>query len=303
MAYFETTRTLYYPEPDYARPLPEIPQEVRDSILRRLRILYSDPVAQAAQGEIERILRAFLDSHDGIGLLGARNILSKEELDRLCRRVESHGGLISYKTARDGGVVPYELNITWYSALNKKQDGDPLRIQIRRFIASRAIALVLRGVPGIYLHSLFGTHNDHAAVEATRENRVINRSIVDCRSIMRSMRHPRSKKYRINQMLGKMIHVRTRNRAFHPNGPQQILSLSASVFAVKRTSPEGDRCVIALINVSQSGQRIQIPLAEMRESERIWQDTLSGRKYLVKKYMLEIVLRPYDVLWLSPSSQ
>lgn len=243
----------------------------------------------------------FLDSHDGIGLLGARNILSPEDLEYLCRRVEAHGGLISYKTAEDGRDVPYELNITWYSALNKKQDGDPLRTQIRRFIASRAVALVLRGVPGIYLHSLFGSHNDHAAVEATRENRVINRSMVDCRSIMRSMRHPRSKKFRINRMLGKMVHVRTHHRAFHPNGPQQILFLSPAVFAVKRTSPEGDRCVIALINVSQSRQRIQIASMDTGRWEGKWQDLLSEREYGSKRGTMNILLQPYDVLWLSPS--
>jgi glucosylglycerate phosphorylase len=28
----------------------------------------------------------FLDSHDGIGLLGAKNILSPEDMDRICRR-------------------------------------------------------------------------------------------------------------------------------------------------------------------------------------------------------------------------
>ena len=151
----------------------------------------------------------FLDSHDGIGLLGAKNILSPQDVDRICRQVEDHGGIVSYKTSEDGTNVPYELNITWYSALNKKQDGDPLRIQIKRFIASRAIALVLQGVPGIYLHSLFGTHNDHATVEATREKRVINRSIIDFHSILRSMSHPKSKKYRINKDLGKMIHART----------------------------------------------------------------------------------------------
>ena len=128
----------------------------------------------------------FLDSHDGIGLLGAKQILPAQNIDRICERVKSHGGLISYKTSKDGPEVPYELNITWYSALNKKADGDSLDTQIKRFIASRAIALVLRGVPAIYLHSLFGTHNDHAAVEATREKRAINRTIMDYNSIMRS---------------------------------------------------------------------------------------------------------------------
>jgi len=243
----------------------------------------------------------FLDSHDGIGLMGARGILSDGDIERLCRRAEEHGGLISHKTAEDGGAVPYELNITWYSALNDKRSGEPLGIQIQRFIASRAVALALRGVPGIYLHSLFGTHNDHEAVEAARENRGINRSIVDYRSIMRSMRHSKSKKYRINRDLGRMIRTRTSHRAFHPNGPQKVLSLSPSVFAVLRASPEGDPIVLTLTNVTGSGHRIEVPVAEAGGHTGRWGDLLSGKGFHAEKGRLSVPLGPYEALWLEPS--
>jgi glycosidase len=245
----------------------------------------------------------FLDSHDGIGLLGAKNILSHHDIDRICRRAKDHGGFISHKTVEDGKDVPYEVNITWYSALNKKQGGDSLGTQIKRFIASRAIALVLQGVPGIYLHSLFGTHNDHAVVEASREKRVINRTIVDFRSIIRSMTHPKSKKYRINQDLGKMIQERTLHRAFHPNGPQKVLSLSPAVFAVMRTTPEWDRHVVTLTNVTKSRCRIQIPLRDVGGSEGPWRDLLSEKRFTPKNDLLSISLQQYDVLWLVPESQ
>lgn len=243
----------------------------------------------------------FLDSHDGIGLLGARDILTAADLARICQRVQDHGGLISYKTAQDGTAIPYELNITWYSALNKKKGGDSLATQIKRFLASRAIALVLQGVPGIYLHSLFGTHNDHEAVAVTRENRVINRSVVELRSIMRSMNHPGSKKYRINQALGKMIQMRTGHRAFHPNGPQKILFLSANVFALMRTCPEGDKIVVALINVTQSRCRVQLPLVEVGGHSGIWRDILGEKRFKTKKDLLALSLQPYEVLWLEPT--
>ncbi len=242
----------------------------------------------------------FLDSHDGIGLLGAENLLSPDDMNRICRQVEDHGGFVSHKTAADGRKVPYELNITWYSALNRKQDGDSLTIQISRFIASRAIALVLQGVPGIYLHSLFGTHNDHAAVRATHEKRVINRAMVDFRSIMRSMNHPMSKKYRINQALGRMIQVRTAHRAFHPNGVQKVLNRSPEVFAVMRTTPEGDGSVVTLTNVTKSGCRVEVPLSDVGGCEGRWRDLLSEREFSTKRDRLSITLQPYDVLWLIP---
>lgn len=52
-----------------------------------------------------------------------------------------------------------------FSALNREDDdGGDIAFQVRRFVASRIIALVLQGVPGIYLHSLIGTKNDIDAV-------------------------------------------------------------------------------------------------------------------------------------------
>ncbi len=241
----------------------------------------------------------FLDSHDGIGLMGVMDILSKEDIEFICNKVREHGGLISYKTSEDGIDTPYELNITWYSAINKKANGEHLEKQIKRFIASRAIALVLKGVPGIYLNSLFGTHNDHEAVEVTGQNRGINRTVADYKSIMRSMGHPNSKKFRINNLLGKMIHVRTLNRAFHPNGRQEVLFLSPDVFAVKRISPEGDQTVLTLTNVSGRRCRLEIPLSFFREYKGSLQNILGENEVINKDGFLVISTEPYDVLWLK----
>jgi sucrose phosphorylase len=36
--------------------------------------------------------------------------------------------LVSYKSAADGSDVPYEINITWYSALNK-EDSDETQVK------------------------------------------------------------------------------------------------------------------------------------------------------------------------------
>lgn len=242
----------------------------------------------------------FLDSHDGIGLLGAQDILTREDIDRLVAHTLEHGGLVSYKTAGDEDPAPYELNITWYSALNRKEGNEPQGLKIRRFLASRAVALVLAGVPGIYLHSLFGTHNDHAAVQTGHENRMINRTVVDARSILRSMNHPRAKKYRINQGLGKMIQVRTAHPAFHPQGAQEVLSLCPEVFAVLRTSPTGDRHVLALINVTQGRRRVRVPIEETGRTEDSWVDLLSERSFAADSGGIDLRLQPYEVVWLAP---
>jgi hypothetical protein len=57
--------------------------------------------------------------------------------------------------------------------------------------------------------------------------------------------------------------ARCNHRAFHPNGPQKILSLAPAVFALIRTSPEGDQWVVTLTNVTRSRCRVEIPLKDV----------------------------------------
>src|SRR5690606_851807 len=92
----------------------------------------------------------FLDSHDGIGLLPVRNILALDEVQQLVDRTYAHGGLVSMRTNSDGTTTPYELNIPWYNAINPDDAGEDTEIKIARFLASRAIALVLKGTAAVY---------------------------------------------------------------------------------------------------------------------------------------------------------
>ncbi len=85
----------------------------------------------------------FLDSHDGIGVMAVKNILTVEEIEMMSLRILEHGGFISYKAEGDGTESPYELNITWYSAINRDDSNDTRELKIKRYLASRAIALVV----------------------------------------------------------------------------------------------------------------------------------------------------------------
>jgi sucrose phosphorylase len=161
----------------------------------------------------------FLDSHDGIGVTAVMDILPKKAIDALINKTQKHGGLVSYKTAEDGTEIPYELNITWFSALNPADSGEDMAFQVKRFVASRIIALVLQGVPGIYLHSLIGTPNDIASVLTTNSNRAINRTVIDAKAISDALADPLSKLSRIGRELGRLIAIRTKQRAFHPIPP------------------------------------------------------------------------------------
>lgn len=242
----------------------------------------------------------FLDSHDGIGVMAVKNILPQEEIDFIIKKTEDHGGLISYKTGEDGNEVPYEINITWFSALNHEHSEEDIAFQVKRFVASRIIALVIQGVPGIYMHSLIGTQNDIEAVLATKSKRDINRKVIDGRAITEALQDPLSKLSRISREFGRLIAIRTKKRAFHPNGDQHVLMASSDIFSVLRISPEGDQSILTLTNVTNKVCRIEVPLSQLGTGENRWYDLVSGVEWMTEDQKLCITLLPYDVVWLEP---
>jgi len=244
----------------------------------------------------------FLDSHDGIGLMAVKDILPQEEIDFVVSKALEHGARISHRSTIDGAEEPYEINLTWFSALNREDTGEDIAFQVKRFVASRTIALVLQGVPGIYLHSMIGTINDIEAVLASESNRAINRTVIDLDAISEALKNPLSKVSRINRVFGRLISVRTRQRAFHPNGAQRVLTLSPEVFSVLRVSPEGDQRILALFNITSKVCRLEIPIAELGTDETAWYDLVSGMEWMADEGNLYITLQPYDVVWIEPLS-
>jgi glycosidase len=242
----------------------------------------------------------FLDSHDGIGITPVKEILQKKDIEFLIQRAKEHGGYVSYKTDEAGGEEAYEINITWFSALNHKDSGEDIAFQVRRFVASRIIALVLQGVPGIYLHSLIGTRNDIEAVLASKTKRDINRTVIDAEAISKALKDPFSKVSRINRELGRLITIRTKQRAFHPGGDQRILILSPAIFSVLRTSPKKDQHILALTNVTGNVCKLKVPLSELGIVETHWYDLVSEVEWMAEGKELWITLNPYDIIWLEP---
>jgi len=242
----------------------------------------------------------FLDSHDGIGLMGVKGILSESEITFIVGKAREYGGFVSYKTDENGTEAPYEINITWFSALNREESGEDIAFQVKRFVASRVIGLVLQGVPGIYLHSLIGTQNDIDAVLATESKRDINRTVIDGKAITQALHDPLSKLSRISREFGRLIRIRTRRRAFHPNAGQRVLRLSSDVFSVLRTSPEADRQILTLVNVTDRACRVEVSLGELGTEEVRWYDIVSGVEWMADEGNLYVSLEPYGVVWLEP---
>jgi len=240
----------------------------------------------------------FLDSHDGIGLLPIKNIIPQERIEAMARHALTHGGIISYREDAEGKASPYEINTTWYSALSRTDED--LDRQVDRFIASRAIAMVLQGVPGMYLPSLLGAQNDLQSVLESGEPRSINRKSLDESALIDKLNERTSSTYKVASRFRELIEKRIATPAFHPNGSQRVLLRNPAVFSLVRTSPDGSQRVLALTNVSGTRQEVSFSATELGSATQTWKDILSGRSVASSSGTVRAELAPYQNLWLTP---
>jgi glucosylglycerate phosphorylase len=237
----------------------------------------------------------FLDSHDGIGLPGARGILTESEIENLVRNVEAHQGFISNKKESDGSETAYELNITSYSAINKATESEAEDTQIRRYLAARSIAMALPGVPGVYLHALLGSRNDIEAVLRGEEKRNINRRNLDRDELFAALDQAQSPTARIADGIAAMLRVRRRHTAFHPAAPHRIVDMGRKIFAIERTARDGRERILCLCNVSGETLTVSAPEA----GGRPLLDLLHNRPVAPAGNRPSLVLDPYAVMWLT----
>jgi sucrose phosphorylase len=243
----------------------------------------------------------FLACHDGIGMLPVKNILSLEDLNKVVDRTHKLGGFVSYKSNEDGSQSPYELNINYLDALSDLENqGNAIEFVAQRFLATQSIMLALRGVPGIYFHSLFGSRNWKEGVEETGRYRTINREKLQREHLERELENPASLRYHVFNGFRHMLQARKANPAFHPWGGQQIFSFEKSVFAILRTSLDGHTSTLCLTNVTHQEVKLTIDGKQFSSFDGTSvKDTLSNEAYAITDGHLKLSLEPYQILWLK----
>ncbi|MBN1487318.1 MAG: sugar phosphorylase [Anaerolineae bacterium] len=239
----------------------------------------------------------FLASHDGIGVRPVEGILPPAEVERLIEQTTAHKGHISYKTNSDGSKSAYELNISYFNALVFPDSSSSLiEEQVNRFMVSQAIMLSLKGVPAIYIHSLFGSQNYYAGVTQTGRYRSINREKFDRAALEAELADPNSLRARIFSAYYHLLAERRQHLAFHPNSPQEILDLHPALFIVKRVSLDGKETIICVHNVSDASQAVR--LGALPANAAVMHDVLAKISYPVSEGQLTLEVQPYQVLWL-----
>jgi glucosylglycerate phosphorylase len=233
----------------------------------------------------------FTASHDGIGVRPLEGILPKASIDRLVEAVKQNGGAVSYKRNTDGTESPYELNITYVDALSDcTTDSDPYHTS--RFLASQAIQYALPGVPATYIQSLLGSRNWYEGVEQTGRARTINREKLSADQVLTQLKELDGFRAKIFFPYLKLIDIRRKQPAFHPNATFDILAIDSKIFGIKRSCPE--QTIYALTNISS--QEMSVSLAEYERFSPL-KDLFTGRIF----ESASIPMNAFQSVWLTPS--
>ncbi|MEQ8937217.1 MAG: alpha-amylase family glycosyl hydrolase, partial [Gammaproteobacteria bacterium] len=237
----------------------------------------------------------FIASHDGIGLRPVEGLLSDEELNDLVATMEAFGGKISWRALDHNENKPYEINITLYDALKGTIASGPDEWQQQRFICAHAIMLGLEGIPAFYIHSLLATLNDYEKVSHTNNNRSINRRnwpMEELEQLLVGDTHHN----RVLTELKRLIAIRKKQPAFHPNATQFTLHMGEEIVAFWRQNRSRDQSIFAISNITDQPQQLILAHINLTVTDD-WVDLITGGR--ITEEQTELTLQPYQTVWLS----
>ena len=237
----------------------------------------------------------FIASHDGIGLRPVENVLPDDEVNKLATLMQEFGGDVSWRSHGDGEYRPYELNISFIDAMKGTFKGED-EFQLPRFVCAHAIMLALEGMPAFYIHSLFGTPNDHQKLEMTSNKRAINRHNWSYEKLVAELSNEAGLHHQVFTKLKEIIAIRKKQSAFHPNATQFTMHFDNSLFAFWRQSRDRRQSVFCIYNITDQVRSFALKDVNLIELDEWW-DLVSGHKYIDPRE--EVVLQPYEFVWIS----
>ena len=238
----------------------------------------------------------FIASHDGIGLRPLDGLIADDGIDKLVEKTKQSGGRVTYRKSREGSDKPYELNITLFDLLKSTFDSDEDNYSVERFLCAHSIMFALEGIPAVYIQSIFGSHNDLERLEHTQRNRSINRHIWDEFELEKELSDRQSPHARIFAELKRLLSIRKKQSAFHPNATQYTLHISDDIFAFWRQSINRDQSIFCISNVTATEKLINLRDINLINTDE-WKDLIGGRLYF--NIQEQLSLSPYQVLWIS----
>ena len=238
----------------------------------------------------------FTASHDGVGLRALEGLMNEQRIKDLLINCEKRGGLVSHRRLSNGDDKPYELNISWWSAM-EDSSRDAKRFQYERFILSQLLVMALKGVPAFYLPALLASENDIKSFSMTGQRRDLNREKFKSENLSAVLNNPESNANKNLKYLRYAMKVRSELKQFHPCSEMKCLSKGRSDIVVIKRS-KGLDSVFAIHNMTENKINYQLndnDLPKIIDNDFNTHDFLTSTKYNYKNISLD----PFQVIWLS----
>ena len=152
--------------------------------------------------------------------------------------------------------------------------------------------IAFEGIPAIYLNSMFGNSNDESKYIITGNNRDVNRYKWSEKNILNLLKDKKSKESIIYNLINKLLKIRRKQKAFHPNALRSQIYLGNEIFCFKRTSLDKEQIIISISNLTS---KIIIP--KLNKKYLKWKNLIDPQIYKKNKGFL--ILKPFETIWLS----
>lgn len=195
-----------------------------------------------------------LDTHDGIGVVDVKDLMTDEEIEETRNNLYEQGANVKrkYSSAEYNNLDIYQINCTYYSALGNDDQA---------YLLARAIQFYTPGIPQVYYVGVFAGANDIDLLEQTKQGRDINRHNYTLQEIDQEIERGIVKK------LFELMRFRNSHEAFNgdilidKDMPKHMLKikwvngkhfttlvadLSTKAFTIDYTNENGEICSLSL---------------------------------------------------------
>ena len=238
----------------------------------------------------------FTASHDGVGLRALEGLMNEQRIKDLLINCEKRGGLVSHRRLSNGVDKPYELNISWWSAM-EDPGRDSNRFQYERFLLTQLFVMSLKGVPAFYLPALLASENDIKSFSMTGQRRDLNREKFKSENLAAVFKNPESNANKNLRYLRSAMDVRAKLPQFHPQSQMECLSKSrADIVVIKRGI--GSKAIFTIHNMTENKinyRFMDYEFNKLIKNDLNMQDYLTTNKYNSNN----IELDPFQVIWLG----
>ncbi|MGM5483593.1 MAG: alpha-amylase family glycosyl hydrolase [Nanobdellota archaeon] len=204
----------------------------------------------------------YLDSHDGIGVSSLKDYISEKENNKFIKKIKNKDFLLGYMK-KQGKKKAYEINSTSKSLLGKA------------FLNAVGVILALKGVPALYLGTLFASKNNYNKFRRTGIRRDVNRSNYTFKKAIKNIMNSETRK------ILEMIEARKK----YIQGKQEIKCFR-NILLIKREN------VLCFHNFSDNAESINI---ETLTKNKNLYDIINKKKL---KKTSSITLEGYSFIWI-----